>query len=93
MEKIEAKNMSVTFEPDFREIFVDGPMSVSIINNIVVLTFSRARPNAEAALKGAGIPKFEMRVVCRVSMPERLARDTVNLITKQLAANAPAGRA
>jgi hypothetical protein len=91
-QQITADQLPVTIASDFVEIFADGPMSVSNVNTIGVITFTRLRPKIEDALHGK--TTFEVVAACRISMPIEVLKQMANMLAQhQFAIAPPAGSA
>lgn len=92
---IDAKNLPVRVSEDFRDHYVDGPMTCADVGGTLVLTFGNVRPIISPAIGGASETiKHEVIAVCRLTMPEHIAKRLADVLARHLAAmTAQSGRA
>jgi hypothetical protein len=91
-QQLKSDQLPASIAGDFVEIFIDGPMSVTNVNTIAVITFTRIRPKVEDALQGKS--NFEVEAACRISMPIDVLKQMANMLAQhQFAITPPAGSA
>jgi hypothetical protein len=75
MQEVNAKALPVRIGEDFREYYIDGPIRVSDINGLLVITLGNVRPTIDPA--GTGKASYEVVARCRLTLPEHVAQQMV----------------
>ena len=83
MQTIDAKKLPIRIGEGFREHFIDGPISVSDVSGVLIVTLSNVRPTIDPAM-AAGKMDFEVVAQCRLTLPIHVAQRLVDVIGSQL---------
>ncbi|MCW5692496.1 MAG: hypothetical protein KIT48_09030 [Pseudolabrys sp.] len=66
------------------ETFVNGPISLNIVNGLATLTLTTIRPDLHQAMSGAQVSNYDASVSARLVMPLNMLLEMKQLLNRSL---------